>query len=197
MGVPFNDEARRRAEGPREALKIGIGLGAGLIPAAFAIPFVTTLCPAGTLVCSVPSDGIHFALFTGACVSYLLQVVATVVCSIWRATRPIALGLLIMLVLGPLIAGVAITSIFQLKNPSADAAALLLLLPSRGGVVAKRRLLHSERHHAHTSRRVRADVVAAEGRRPRRLFQRARRSMASSTEAASALTIASCCTAAT
>src|SRR5215472_7956104 len=90
------DQARQRPDGAREALKIGIGLGAGLIPAAFAIPLVTTLCPpfGPTVACQeVPPDGIHAALFVGVCYSYLLQVVATLVCCIWRATRPVAVGL--------------------------------------------------------------------------------------------------------
>jgi hypothetical protein len=141
MNTPL-DQARRRAEGPHEALKIGIGLGAGLIPAACAFFFVTTLCPSGaTVACQVPTDGIHDALFAGACYLYLLQVVATVVCFIWRATRPVALGLLVMLFLGPLIAAVAITYVFEFeaRAPRADAADPLLLLPILVGVVARRR----------------------------------------------------------
>lgn len=128
MNTPLDDEARRRAEGPREALKIGIGLGAGLIPGACAILFVTTLCPSGAAVaCQVPTDGIHDALFVGACSFYLLQVVATAVCFIWRATRPVALGLLVMLVLGPLIAAVAITYVFETRGPHVGTAGILLL----------------------------------------------------------------------
>jgi hypothetical protein len=142
MGAAMNtplDQARRRAEGPHEALKIGIGLGAGLIPAACAFSFVTTLCPSGaTVACQVPTDGIHVALFVGTCSFYLLQVVATAVCFIWRATRPVALGLLVMLVLGPLIAAVAITYVFEFeaRAPRTDAAGPLLLLPILVGVVA-------------------------------------------------------------
>jgi hypothetical protein len=146
MTTPF-DPARQRPDGAREALKIGIGLGAGLIPAAFAIPFVTTLCPAGaTVACQVPTDGIHVALVAGTCYSYLLQVVATLVCCIWRATRPVAVGLLIMLFLGPVIAALAITDVFSARGAGADAAGPLRLLPVLPvlpvlvGVVARRRL---------------------------------------------------------
>jgi hypothetical protein len=143
MNTPFDQapHARQRTDRPREALKICIGLGAGLIPAACAIPFVTTLCPSGaTVPCEVPTDGIHNALFVGACYFYLLQVVATVVCFIWRATRPVALGLLVMLFLGPVIAAAVITYIFGTRAPRADAAGPLLLLPVLVGVVARRRL---------------------------------------------------------
>lgn len=143
MNTPF-DQARQRTDGSREALKICIGLGAGLIPAACAIPFVTTLCPSGaTVPCEVPTDGIHVTLFASACSFYLLQVVATGVCFIWRATRPVALGLLVMLFLGPVIAAVAITYVFEARAPRADAAGRLLLLPVLPvlvGVVARRRL---------------------------------------------------------
>lgn len=140
MSTPF-DQARQRTDGPREALKIGIGLGAGLIPAACAIPFATTLCPLGaTVPCELPTDEIHVALFAGACLFYLLQVVATGVCFIWRATRPVAWGLLVMLFLGPLIAAVAITSVFEARAPHADATGPLRLLPVLVDVVARRRL---------------------------------------------------------
>jgi hypothetical protein len=139
VNTPLN-QARQRTGDPREALKLGAGLGAGLIPAACAIPFVTTLCPSGvTGACDVPTDGIHAAIFVGACCFYLLQVVATVVCFIWRATRPVALGLLVMLFLGPLIAGVAITYVFEARAPHADAAGPLLLLSVLAGVVARQR----------------------------------------------------------
>jgi hypothetical protein len=141
MNTPL-DQARQGTDGPREALKICIGLGAGLIPGACAFAFVTTLCPSGaTVACQVPTDGIHDALFAGTCYFYLLQMVATVVCFIWRATRPVALGLLIMLVLGPVIAAVAITDVFETRGPhAADASGPLLLLPVLVGVVATRRL---------------------------------------------------------
>jgi hypothetical protein len=141
MNTPL-DQAQRGGEGRREALKIFIGLGAGLIPGACAFAFVTTLCPNGaTVACQLPTDGIHNALFAGTCYFYLLQMVATGVCFIWRATRPVALGLLIMLVLGPLIAAVAITDVFGLetRGPRADTAGPLLLLPVLAGLVATRR----------------------------------------------------------
>jgi hypothetical protein len=55
-----------------------------------------------------------------------------------RAEGPVALGLLVMLVLGPLIAAVAITYVFEFeaRAPRTDAAGPLLLLPILVGIVA-------------------------------------------------------------
>jgi hypothetical protein len=144
MGAVMNtplDRARQRTDGSRDALKIFIGLGAGLIPGACFFAFATTLCPGGaTVPCQLPNDGIHDALFVGTCYSYLFQVVATGVCFIWRATRPVALGLLIMLVLGPVIAALAITEVFGMQGPHTGSLGLLLLLPVLVAPVGRRRL---------------------------------------------------------
>jgi hypothetical protein len=123
MGVPQYHEPHQPLERARERLKICIGLSLGLIPAACAIIFYATLCPFGDKTCSVSANDtttlIQAYLFVGAPISYLLQVVATVVCFFPRATRPIALGLLIMLFVGPLVALTGMGYVNALKLPRA------------------------------------------------------------------------------
>lgn len=152
MGTPLDgprqplDGPREALDGAREALKIVIGLGAGLIPAACAIGFYATLCYGASLTpdCHEPTNGLDVDFFVGAIIGYLLQVVAAVVCVIFRATRPVALGLLIMLVVGPLVALVGIGDVFMLKAPhatnfGADSRAALLMLPLMLGCIARSR----------------------------------------------------------
>jgi hypothetical protein len=137
MSIPVHDGPRPQLDGTREALKIGIGLGAGLIPAACAIAFFASLCPISDTTCNFAAhdtiNTIRSVLFVGAVVTYLLQVLATVVCAVFRATRPIALGMLIMLVLGPLLALLGSTYVSELDAPRA-AHVSALQVPGAGAL---------------------------------------------------------------
>ena len=83
-----------------------LGLGLGLLPVALLVAFGFTQCPLapmGDYTCHDSNQGWGGWLFVFAVSAYILDVLAFLVCVWFRRVRPLAWGLLTLLVVGPIL----------------------------------------------------------------------------------------------
>ncbi len=102
--TPAPGAAAVRRRGTSRLYPLGIGLG--LVPVALLIAFGFTQCPLvmmGDTTCHDPNQGWGGWLFVLAVGSYALDALAFLVCVWFRRVRPLAWGLLTMLVTGPIV----------------------------------------------------------------------------------------------
>jgi hypothetical protein len=113
------------------------GVALGLTPVVFMTAFGFSQCPFGgplsDYTCNDPNEGWGGYFFLAAVAAYGVQFLPTVVCLFIRRVRPIAWGLLLMLLIAPILGiwSVYIVAIFRhpsMMFASAISRALSLLL---------------------------------------------------------------------
>jgi hypothetical protein len=97
-----------------------LGLGLGALPLVLMWLFGFTQCPLvpmGDYTCHDPNQGPGGWFFVVAIGVYLLDALVTLVCLFFRRVRPVAWGLLPMLVIGPILGVIGFYAISTARHP--------------------------------------------------------------------------------
>jgi hypothetical protein len=105
----------------------------GRLPILLMVLFGFTQCPLvllGGYTCHDPNQGDGGWFFVAAVAAYALQALAMLVCFISRWTRPVAWGLLLMCLLGPIVGVYAFYLVAELRHTHPTNTNVVVGLPA-------------------------------------------------------------------
>jgi len=121
MTVPSSPSAATRAHSGGGRRLFLLGLGLGLVPVGLLVAFGFTQCPLlGPMydyTCADPNQGWGGWFFVLAVGFYILDALAFLVCVWIRRVRPVAWGLLTMLICAPFVGFASMATIMLLRHP--------------------------------------------------------------------------------